>query len=88
MTLFQPLHFSSDPLSPFWKVTLVTPPSAVDVMFVLPLYHSYFADGCLVSHLKYCFVPDITLIEEAEIGLESNITFFIGTEKLFVTLVN
>ena len=83
---FQLLHVSSDPLSALSKVTTSTPPlPPVDVMLVFPLYHWYFADGCFVSHVKDCGIPDITLIE---FGVDCNNTWSIGTETTDVRLGN
>ena len=87
VTLFQPLHFSSDPLSALSKVTSLTPPSPSVVMLLFPLNHWYPAGRCLVSHVKVCGVPDITLIE-LEFGVDFNITRSMGTETIFVRFVN
>ena len=86
VTLFQPRHFSSDPLSVLLKVTSLTLPSSDDVMFVVPLYHMYLADDCLVSHVKDRCVPDITLIE-LEFGVDFNNTRSMGTETTFLRFV-
>ena len=87
VSLFQPRHLSSDPLSVLLKVTSLTLPSLDDVMFVVPLYHWYLADGCFVSHVNVCCVPDIMLIE-FEFGVDFNNTRSMGTETTFVWFVN
>ena len=87
MTLFQPRHLSSVPLSVLLKITSLTLPSSDDEMFVVPLYHWYLADGGLVSHVNLCGVPDITLIE-LEFGVDFNNTRFTGTEIAGVRLGN
>ena len=86
MSLFKPRHLSSDPLSVLLKVTSLILPSSDDVMFVVPLYHWYLDDGCLVSHVNVCGVPDITLIE-FKFGVDFNNTRSMGTETTFVRFV-
>ena len=86
VTLFQPRHLSSDPLSVLLNVTSFTPPSSAAVILVFPLYHWYLAEGCLVSHVKDSGIPDITLIE-FEFGVDFNNTRSMGTETTGVIFV-